>query len=143
MCGCKPLLHTFEVPPLIVVYAILAMTNTCEMRRDASNVLLPLPNTSHYHPSPPPPHTHPLWYQTLVLPHPSLLPHLHHLTLPVSLWYNCSCFTAQLYHISLSYPSALLSFACRHCQSSQPPTGCTMAALWYLPACGLPNHEYH
>ena len=29
---------------------------------------------------------HPLWYQTLVLPHPSLLPHLHCLTLPVSLW---------------------------------------------------------
>ena len=30
-----------------------------------------------------PPSTHPLWYQILVLPHPSLLPHLHHLTLPV------------------------------------------------------------
>ena len=56
-------------------------------------------SSSSMHPLPPLLPTHPLCYQTLVLPHPSILPHLHHLTLPVSLWYNCSCFTAQLDHI--------------------------------------------
>ena len=45
--------------------------------------------------SPPPPS---------VVPQPSLLPHLHHLTLPVSLWYYCSCFTAQLDHVPPSSP---------------------------------------
>ena len=55
-----------------------------------------------------PPTPHSLCYQTLVLPPPSLLPHLHHLTLPVSLWYNCSCFTAQLDHFP-PHPSLLYS----------------------------------
>ena len=53
--------------------------------------------------TPPPPH--PLWYQILVLPCPTFLPHFHHLTLLVSLWYNCSYFTAQQDHV---LPSSLL-----------------------------------